>query len=926
MPKIPTFTTEATITDDVGSVQSNIQMGLNQTIGAALAPVTKQIVEHKVKQKDFENKTEALKLENDFIREMQEVYTEAGNLQNEDQAQNLVKTRSNLLIKKYSGLASNRGTQDLFNQYALSEVQKGIFRTSTAVQKNTIIALDTLVKEKKSRLMITALDITDGFDFEVLEKDLENLYTTHYKGKVSDAILNDLISGIPNEIKTLEADKMISENPRQAIEMLMNEKDFVGLTFESRKTLIEKAKATLAPMIKLQYKDHLAMIAQGKESSFDMNMAALVLDTRTVNAMIAEETLNTDRAVNNKVLLNSPLSMTDDVAETFIEEGYEMHGEVKGQANEQYIKDLVQNKKKALNSDPVGFIKTFDEEVELAYQELEAETDPNLIKSKKTALIEMVIKKQRALEIPESAIRVATNEEINKIKTTLTDPETSAEDKMNFMMFTEQMYGNENMGKVLNQLTDVKLPVDYKVTLSTNSVELKKDILSASTQDLDALEKLVKARIPEGEKFNSIKQEVVKEMEKFENVLEVQIEGSEDKTELIQNIEDTLYKVALYRIKYKQMSIGDAVKSASQDFLRDYRIPASETYMIPVDVNGTRTNTILLEQKAEAILLDIESGGEYLDEFHGEDGYMHYAKFAGAENLTEEQVKDRMTSNIKKHSKWLMNADMTGVILYTDYNNTTAPVVNANGDKIEFFFVDTENNKGIMSTELKFPVTGKDITLVSEDTGLDYLDIDLPSDENQNIGGESITLGSAIDAVGSLFVSKAEAAENNVTVGKRIILGDNITSEESQSNLQKFISAVHDIESGKGKNLYNESSTAAGDFQFKMLTGDGNKDGSAFQTGLQRVINLYEAKNQTVPSWVKSAKEHNDPRKLTYEQQEELFLINLQQQKGTDALIKAMLDGNMEKAMELYAKYHHTNVKVLNDRVIKRKFKKAYKN
>ncbi len=158
------------------------------------------------------------------------------------------------------------------------------------------------------------------------------------------------------------------------------------------------------------------------------------------------------------------------------------------------------------------------------------------------------------------------------------------------------------------------------------------------------------------------------------------------------------------------------------------------------------------------------------------------------------------------------------------------------------------------------------------------------------------------------------------------MLGDNITNEESQSNLQKFISAVHDIESGKGKDLYNQSSTAAGDFQFKMLTGDGNKEGSAFQTGLQRVINLYEAKNQSVPSWVKSAKEHNDPRKLTYEQQEELFLINLQQQKGTDALIKAMLDGNMEKAMELYAKYHHTNVKVLNDKIIKQKFKKAYKD
>ena len=78
MPKIPTFTTEARPTGEVGSVKSNIQMSLDQTIGSTLAPVTKEIVDqHRVKQKDFENKTEALRLENDFIRDMQKVYDEA---------------------------------------------------------------------------------------------------------------------------------------------------------------------------------------------------------------------------------------------------------------------------------------------------------------------------------------------------------------------------------------------------------------------------------------------------------------------------------------------------------------------------------------------------------------------------------------------------------------------------------------------------------------------------------------------------------------------------------------------------------------------------------------------------------------------------------------------------------------------------------
>ena len=187
---------------------------------------------------------------------------------------------------------------------------------------------------------------------------------------------------------------------------------------------------------------------------------------------------------------------------------------------------------------------------------------------------------------------------------------------------------------------------------------------------------------------------------------------------------------------------------------------------------------------------------------------------------------------------------------------------------------------------------------------------------------------SIFKTIGDAIITPAYGSEMNLTNAKRIILdkvGGDIYNEESQSNLQKFINAVHDIESSGGENIYNESTTAAGDFQFKMLTGDGNKEGSAFQTGLNRIENRYNKENITIPNWVKEAKEHNDPRKLTYEQQEELFLINLYEQKGSDALIKAMLNGDMKKAMQLYAKFHHTKMNVINDKIIKEKFNKAYK-
>jgi len=785
MPKIPTFTTQATITGEVGSVKSNIQMSLNQTMGSAIAPITKEIVQHKVKQKDFENKTEALKLENDFIREMQKVYTEAGNLENEEQAQSLIKNQSNIKIQKFNSLASNKNSQTLFNQYALAEVQKGIFRTSTAVQRNTLISLDTEVSKKKSRLMLTALDLTDGFDYEVLQRDLEDLYVTNYQGKIPNAILEKMVNEIPNEIKFLEADKMISESPREALAMLMDEKDFQGLTYDSRKKLIEKAKITLAPMIKDQYDDHLAKIAVGKETSFNMKTASMVLPTRIVNEMIEQETFSKDRAANNAILLNTPLSLTEEVADGQIKEFYELHGEVKGNANKTYVKGIVSGKKKALKEDAVGFIKEFDKDVELAYQELESETDPKLIKDKKTKLIDLLINKQRDLEVEK--IRVASNAEMQQIITTLTDPETSAEDKINLEMFTKNMYGDNNMSKVLVHLSDLKIPQDYITALSTNSVPLKKDIYSSSTQNLETLESLVRSGMKDGDKFNTIEKAIAKELDDYKNVIYAQGEGSISSTEYAANIQKTIYKSALYRIETKNMTIDQAVKSASKEFLKDFRIGADETYLIASDVNGEKTKGILLEQKVEAVLLEIETNEEYVDKFMGKDGYMHFATLAGVENLTEEKVRDRILSNIQNHSKMLNNSDMTGFVVYTEFaNGAKHPIVNANGDKIEFYKVPTENDKGILSTELKFPGTNEDIQLVDEDDGLSYLD-EIVLDENQNIGGESMTLGSAVDTVGNLFVSKANA--DMPTLGEKFLADNNnikMLSDDEGNELKPY--------------------------------------------------------------------------------------------------------------------------------------------
>jgi hypothetical protein len=190
MPKIPTFEARGSI-EQLAGTTSNIQLSLNNTLANALAPVTKAVVSHKIKENDLQNRTEALRLENDFINEMQGVYEEANVLSNKEQAQNIIKTKSNAFIEKYSALATNNSVKTLFSNYALSEVQKGSFRTNSAISRNILVELDNNVNLKKERLLTTAFLADGAFDYGVLTTDLQKLYTDNYSTRISNAELTN---------------------------------------------------------------------------------------------------------------------------------------------------------------------------------------------------------------------------------------------------------------------------------------------------------------------------------------------------------------------------------------------------------------------------------------------------------------------------------------------------------------------------------------------------------------------------------------------------------------------------------------------------------------------------------------------------------------------------------------------------------------
>jgi len=74
-------------------------------------------------------------------------------------------------------------------------------------------------------------------------------------------------------------------------------------------------------------------------------------------------------------------------------------------------------------------------------------------------------------------------------------------------------------------------------------------------------------------------------------------------------------------------------------------------------------------------------------------------------------VKEKVVNSIKRHSKWLMNKESTGIVLYFDTASGPVPVINSKGQKIEFFFTDQpDQDPNISTTELKEPVTGRQLT------------------------------------------------------------------------------------------------------------------------------------------------------------------------------------------------------------------------
>ena len=676
MPKIPTFESQARPTAEVGGIKTSFQVPVTNDV---FTKTQSLVSNYYIKEQEEEAKIKSLDYENKLLPKLYDAYDKHSKNPFPSEA-------SSSFLKEGKEIMQSIVDNELAGE-------NNFVKKRFLAKGNASLSTINLATLQKSRLLMEEEKKKVGNDFK------SGLYTELTMGaidipfaqqKASDYVNNNISDPDPTvsvNKKKFELDSMYKD-----IDTLAMQKDS-----SSDNTFLDRLKKdpNLYPRVDLNDRVKFISYAQARrekaegefleasgksvvvDSKFNEGADTGALFTNVINSRFTNPQARekvTD-AVNKELIYRS---------KTFKEKG----------AAEYY-----------LNSFP-----SLKQEYASAIQ------DPNKFLIYKQSMDRIYLEKQ----VPEQYRTYVPNDKVVEIVDGLKGTK-NADENLRTINRLKATYGPEIMPSLFKQLNKAGLDNDLQVVMSTNSVSLQKDILSAASNK--DLEEQAKNKLS-GSELKLMEKEIFNKTKEYQEVILNQKSGGQGKTEYLLSLQKTLYSAALNRVVNSNFKItpSQAVDTVTKEFKADYDT-SPRTFFIPKDVNGIPVNIPAVKDKADALLFSVEKS-DYAERFHGTDGFGHYGTLVGFQNVLPENiklstketydafVKEKMINAMKKHSKWLLNSDSTGIILYVDLANGTIPIVNAKGEKIEFFFADMPNkNKNIKSTDMVEPVTGVPINI-----------------------------------------------------------------------------------------------------------------------------------------------------------------------------------------------------------------------
>jgi hypothetical protein len=657
MPKIPTFTAESRPTAEVGSIKTNIQIPLSQTIGTALAPITKAVVDYKVKEKGIENKTEALELENKSVLELNDVAQKASSLyKNSDQANNYLMQESKIIIDKYAALASNNTVKTMFKNSYLLEEQKKIFSVDNAVYKNLVQSRAIQSNAKEERILTDALYGNNQLAKEELTTDLSKIYLDDYNdGLIDIDTYESKIASIPNTIGYFQVQKDITNDPVQTY-VNLNTGKYEGLTIKTREELKRDAKLEATPILQENIKNYLIGLENGIE--VDINEPAIKeIFGNKVFQDFKETQANTIRvSVFKSEIFNSKIGN-----EQKILDGFELNSGNLAQDLEykQKVKEFISQKAELIKDDAAVLILTHNKLVRNNFDAYNAESDTTIKSQLFTKYINSVVQAQEDMDIDNAFIKVLPQSFAKNVVQDYNNQEPGA--KVGYLQSLEAQYG-EQYGRVLNQLTENGLPVTAKLVSYFNDENFATMATSIDTkEERTRLNDYVKTQT--NTTFNEINQEVATEMEDFRKV--VMFSNKMNTTKANEELGD-IQKVITY-IAINSMSAGmeqgKAIKQATDYINNNFEFAGGgtfgdDTYFIPKNYDNKRLSAKhieFIEQKAKIIK------NKYLQDFNMKTFE------SNNEEISNTELNEEMLDQAKDNGVWINNADGSGIVFAIEF-------------------------------------------------------------------------------------------------------------------------------------------------------------------------------------------------------------------------------------------------------------------
>ena len=265
MPKIPTFTARGRPTAEVGAVKSNIQIPLTQTIGTALAPVTKAVTDYAIKQKEVSQKLEANKVFFEIKDQVSLIQDELKNDFDESNSVNTFNQQFKSISETRLNSITNRGVKSLLQNKLDLEYPEFV----STIKTNSRDALERQINfdhDTQQNVLMGDYILTDDKSKKksITNKLIENEISYSTNTDSGQTELNKSINTLKSDLLISDVEKNITNNNfGAALELIKNPSKTPFLDFEERDKLLAKIQIGFTEQGSLQNLDNLFLSGQG---------------------------------------------------------------------------------------------------------------------------------------------------------------------------------------------------------------------------------------------------------------------------------------------------------------------------------------------------------------------------------------------------------------------------------------------------------------------------------------------------------------------------------------------------------------------------------------------------------------------------------------------------------------------------------------